>query len=111
MPNQELHIERMVGDRLTGIAATLVQNGSPVNLTGKTVVFRMVKANNDVKIAAGVATIVSAANGQVSYEFTADDVDTAGVYYAWWIVTGSGKPDHFPHDGRKYKITLISESL
>jgi len=109
MPNNEILFERMVGDRLTPITATLMQNGVVVDLTGKTVAFRMVKADNTVVVDSVAATVVSATAGTVSYSFLAAHVTTAGTYYGWWIVTSGGLSDHYPHDGRKYKIVLINE--
>ena len=109
MPNNELIFERMVGDRLTPISATLTQNGSVVDLTGKTVAFRMITAAGTVIIDNAAATVVSAAAGTVSYSFAAVDVATVGTYYGWWIVISGGLSDHFPHDGRKVRIVLKSE--
>ena len=109
MPNNELVIERMVGDRLTPISATLIQNGVVVDLTGKTVAFRMITAAGAVIVNNVAATIISAANGTVSYTFEAAEVATAGTFYGWWIVTSNSLNDHFPHDGRKLRIVIKSE--
>lgn len=110
MPNNEILFERMVGDRLTPISATLTQNGAVVNLTGKTVAFRMVKSDNTVIVDSLSATVVSAVAGTVKYEFLTAHVATAGTYWGWWLVTSGGLTDHYPHDGRKYKIVLRDES-
>lgn len=109
MPNNEILFERMVGDRLTPITATLMQNGAALDLTGKSVAFRMVAADNTVVIDSLAATVITATAGTVSYSFLAAHVADAGTYYGWWIVTSGGVNDHYPHDGRKYKIVLISE--
>jgi len=109
MPNNELTFERMVGDRLTPVSATLTQNGVVVNLTGKSVVFRMVAADNTVIVDNVAATIDSPTAGTVSYTFSASEVADPGTFFGWWIVTSGGLKDHFPHDGRKYKIVILSE--
>lgn len=91
---------RHVGDTLTAIAATLKRpNGDVVSLSGKTVKFKMVNAaTGAVKVAVtsvGVS-ITEAAAGQVQYSPVAADVDTAGVFYAYFIVYSGTDYDTFP---------------
>jgi hypothetical protein len=106
MPNTLIRVDRMKGDRRTPITGRLTQGGAVVNLTGMSVVFHMVKQDGTVKVNSQAASIVSAAAGTVSYAPTANDVDTAGEYFGWFIITESGKTDHFPHDGNKYQIVI-----
>lgn len=95
----------MVGDRITPISGKLVQSGAVVNLTGSTVLFHMVKKDGTVKVDEQAATVVSAVGGLVRYAPTANDVDTEGEFFAWFIVVdGSSLRDSFPHDGNKYLI-------
>lgn len=101
---QTVHITK--GDTLTPLRRTLYQGGEVVNLTGKTVTFRMVDDAGTEKVAATSATVDDATAGEVSYSWAAGDVDTAGTYYGYFIVTSSAKDDTFPHDGKKLKIIV-----
>lgn len=107
MPNSLIVIDRMLGDRQIPISAKLVRNGTAVNLTGKTVKFHMVNKASQVVVSEAAATIVTAASGTVSYTLSANDVDEAGEFYAWFIVLdGSSLKDTFPHDGNKFQINI-----
>ncbi len=96
-----------VGDRRTPIADTLerlLDDGvttAPVDLTGCTVAFKMIAEDGTVKVNSAAAVIDDEDNGEVSYLWQAADVDTEGLFYYWWIVTQSGKTEHYPADGRK----------
>ena len=103
--------ERIAGDTRTPIGAILKQRNSsgtltPVDLSGKTLKFHMVKANGTVVVDEASATITDATGGEVQYDPEASEV-TAGVYYAWFIVVdGSGEEDTFPVGGRKFQIII-----
>lgn len=75
-----------VGDTSRKFQDTLTLGGSPVDLTGATVRFRM-KSFNGVKSVDQAATIVSAAAGTVEYQPVAGDVDTVAGYKVEWAVT------------------------
>jgi hypothetical protein len=85
------------GNRSPSVTATITTNGTPVDLTGATVRFRMrLEETTTLKVDA-VATIVNAVAGQVRYDWAANDVDTPGDYIAWWSITlASGKTQDTP---------------
>lgn len=109
---------RRVGDLRTVLPVTLQQPDSSgalsaINLTGLTVSFKMVNAADGVmKIAAtstGV-TVVSAAAGTVNYDFSAEGVDEAGVFWGTFLVTESGQTDAVPVRQKDLKIIIDSDT-
>jgi hypothetical protein len=84
-----------------------------VDLTGKTVQFKMVNAaTNAVEIAltsTGVS-VVTAASGTVNYDFSGAGVDTAGVYWGTFVVTESGETDSFPVRTQDLRILIDSDT-
>lgn len=91
---------RHVGDTLSAIAVTCKRpNGDAVSLSGKTVKFKMVDAEDGtVKVAAtstGVS-ITGAAAGQVQYSPVAVDVNTPGTYYGYFLVYSGADYETFP---------------
>jgi hypothetical protein len=79
-------------DTRPAIAANLTDaNAAAVNLTGATVKFSMrVEPAGTVKVSAAAATIDDAEAGQVSYNWTASDTNTADDYEAEFQVTFVG---------------------
>ena len=103
---------RAVGDLRTVLEAELLQpneDGVPeaIPLSGKTVTFAMFNAaSGAAKIAAtstGV-TVTNAALGIVQYDFSADGVDTAGVFYGVFRVIESNQSDAVPVRAKDLKI-------
>jgi len=114
MANQEHRITQ--GDTLTPLAATLQQknasgNYEAVDVTSKDVKFCMVKSDDTTKVALTDSNVskVDAANGKVQYDFQAADVDTAGTFYAWFVVESGGELDTFPADGKAWKIVIVAK--
>jgi len=114
---QQIH-RRRVGDLRTVLPVTLKQSDSNgtlqvVDLTGKTVTFKMVNAaDGTTKIAAtstGV-TVVTAASGTVNYDFSSGGVDTAGKFLGTFIVTESGETDSFPVKTQDLLIMIDSDT-
>ena len=92
---------RKVGDTGYPITATLYTNGVVRDLTGSSVVLYMRnRATRINKIAAAAVTIVTPTAGTVSYQPSALDVDTEGLYdLEWRETTLAGKTNHYPSDG------------
>ena len=98
-----------VGDRRVSIAAQLLKaNKKPIDLTGKTVKFRMTPENsNTPKIDDQAAVIDDVLLGKVSYPWTTGDVDTKGSFdYQWIIVEADGKTEHLPV-GEQAKVIFV----
>lgn len=114
---QQVH-RRRVGDLRTVLPVTLKQPDSNgdlqvVDLTGKSVTFKMVNAaDGTTKIAATATgvTVVTAASGTVNYDFSSGGVDTAGVYWGTFIVTESAETDSFPVAQSELKIIIDSDT-
>jgi hypothetical protein len=104
---------RHVGDTEVALAATLVRpDGTVVDLTGLTVKFTMIDSDGADVIAeteTGV-TVTDADSGEVQYTFSSGDVDTAGTYYAYFIVfDGTGNRDTFPVRQRELRISIQAD--
>jgi hypothetical protein len=96
------------GDRLPFFEVVLKNaDGTTVNLTGATVVFRMAKPGSAPKVNAAADIIGAPTNGTVKYHWTAADTDTPGEFWAEWIVTySSGQIEAFP-SGAWHVIRII----
>ncbi len=78
------------GNLAPSLVDTISVNGEPFDLTTSTVKFQMrEKASSVLKVDAN-ATVTSAMDGEVLYNWQAADVDTAGEFVGWWHVTIGG---------------------
>ena len=72
-----------------------------INLTGATVDF-FAKHESGTPIIEGACTILTAADGEIMYEWEAADTDTAGEYtFEFQITFGDGKKATVPTSGYK----------
>ena len=100
-----------VGDTLTPMLWSAIHgDGSPVDLTGLDVKFRMVSEDGTVIVDdddTGI-TVTEAEDGEGQYDFQPADVEAAGTFYAWIRVYDpvSGEFDTYPIGGRKWAIVI-----
>lgn len=106
MSYQLVH-EMVVGDTYLPLGATLKRNNQAVDLTGLTVQFKLVADDGTVKRDWSAASIVSAEDGQVQYDFASADVDTAGIYWAWFRYGDGGEWVTYPAAGRDGKARSL----
>lgn len=66
---------------------SITVNGAAFDLTTSTVKFRMRAVGSSTLKVDAAATVVTAASGDVRYDWVSADVDTAGDYLGWWRVT------------------------
>jgi len=104
---------RQVGDTRIALAATLTRpDGTAVDLTALTTKFCMVTNQGETKVAEteNYISIIDATAGQLSYTFQDADVDTAGIFYAYFIVEdGSGNQDSFPAVTGDFEVDIQSK--
>jgi hypothetical protein len=120
MPEQRNAVETLhrVSGNLEPIGAFLKdQLGAPINLTGKTAKFRLVKISDASVIINDVAgTVLDAANGKVQYQPTGTDTTLMGgvasaQFAMYWKVIEAGKPDVLlPYDGARWLLVLQKET-
>lgn len=87
-------------DRLPKLRRQLIApDGSPLNLTGATVVINM-KGRDGMKITNGVCTVLAPeTNGFVEYAWSAADTDTDGEFMAKFRANLGGLPLSCPNHG------------
>ena len=104
-------LDRVVGNRETITAQLFDQDGVVVNLTGLSMLFRLVNcADGTVKVDNAAATILEALTGKVGYAPAAIDVNTSGRYAIYWI-TNEVPARRFPYDGARYILNLKAENI
>ena len=113
----QIHYRR-VGDTRTPISVQLVHKNEigihvPTDLTDLLVSFKMINsADGSVKISDNSANISidDITNGKVSYHFDHEDVDTAGVFWASFIVDQESETDTYPVDSKDLLIYINSDT-
>jgi len=101
------------GDTSPEIQAQLLEDdGSPVDLTGDAVSFKMKEVGGDTLKVDGSATIDNESEGRVSYSWVSADTDTAGYYNAVFAVDyGSTGSDDETFPNSQYIVVRVDEGL
>jgi hypothetical protein len=80
------------------------------DLTGASVLCRIMHAPTGVFLLSGAATVTDASNGLVSFDLTAGQTATSGAYFVEWVVTfGGGDVQRFP--GSSYNEIVIDPAV
>lgn len=92
------------------------ENGQPVDLTDRTLVFRMRKANEDnepditTPIKGGNAIVTNALGGEGRYDWTQADVSTPGIYLGQFrVIESNGGERVYPN--YRYLIGEVRRKL
>ena len=101
---------RQVGDTKTAISAQLKRpDGTVVDVTSLTVKFAMYEEDGTAKVTETSDNVSKddATNGKVSYAPQSADVNTPGVYHAYFITEdGSSNQDTFPAKRGDYVVDI-----
>jgi len=105
---------RQIGDTRTAIAAILKRpDGTVEDLTLLTLYFEMVSSKDVDKVAETTTnvTVTDATAGKVQYDPQAADVDTQGVFHAYFIAKdAAGRADSFPARRGHFEIVFMSRA-
>jgi hypothetical protein len=105
-----------VGDRQRSLRGTLTIPVEPpttppteIPATLTSVVLRMVLAKNPNTVKINNVAVVIEGPGVVRYDWSAADVDTAELYYYWFIDTDvGGRKQTWPDNGRTRSIEWVN---
>ena len=88
------------GNSLPVVRALLEDASGYLNLSSSSVYFvYRGKYTTGVAPVTGAAEIIDAAGGSVEYSWNNVDTSNPGVYYCYWMVSGTnGKIEHFPNN-------------
>lgn len=102
-----------VGDTRLPLGFTIERDGAPVDLTGKTLKFKLIRANGTTKVALTDQNIVAtaAADGEGQYNWQTDDVSEGGTFYAYVLVfdAPAGPFEHFPVAHRQLRVDIDAD--
>ena len=82
----------------------------PVNLTGATAVTSVIRPIGGGTTVRRSCTIVDAANGVVSFQWTTPDTAVVGSFYHEWEITWpTARPQTIPNSG--YNLIVVEDDL
>ena len=101
---------RQLGDTRIAIAGTLTRpDGTVVDVTSLTVKFAMYDADGIAKVTETTNNVskTGPTDGEVEYSPQDDDVDTPGIFFAYFVAeTGAGAQDTFPAERGEFRIDI-----
>lgn len=99
-----------VGNTSPSLLDTLSVDGEPFPIPdGSVVTFSMREiATNTLKIDHEAAVIVTPIDGEIRYDWEADDVDVAGEYVGWWEIT---LPNGNSQDSDEFSISIGTHDM
>jgi hypothetical protein len=100
-------ITHFKGNRSPSLADTIRIDGTPFDLTGSSVKFKMRAEGSSTLKVDSAATIVSPTAGTVRYDWASADVDTGGEFFGWWEVT---LPSAKTQDTREFLVTMLDHA-
>ena len=84
--------------------------GNPIgDLTGKTVMFTMIRMGATTKKVDAPAVVVDGPTADVEYQWQVGDTDTPGVYQGDWKVDPAGAEQVTVPNANNMRVTVISE--
>lgn len=87
------------GDTVPALEATLTDQDGPINLTTATSVKLLAKSRTDATTISGTCSIVSAAQGKISYTWVSGNTSAPGSYDMEFEITwGVGQIETVPND-------------
>jgi hypothetical protein len=98
-------LEIFEDNRSPSIRDTIYVAGQPLNLTGKSVKFRMrLKDGEALKVDSAAQLESPLTSGKVRYDWAAADTDTPGAYVFWWNVVISAGVEQ---DTEEHRLDII----
>lgn len=99
-------IKLFKNNRLPSLSDTIEVGGQPFDLSTSTIKLKMRPETSSLFKIDNQATIVSAVAGTCRYDWSVQDVDTAGDYVAWWEVTTGGKTQ----DTAEFQVRIVDHA-
>ncbi len=117
MADEIVKHRRHVGDLTTLLSVKFVkenEEGVPeaINLTGKTVKFRLVDSKSGIDHIAETTTgvtITVVEDGDVDYQFPEAKVSTQGNFYGYFVAYDGTSPDTFPAIAKQLNIEFFGD--
>lgn len=96
-----------LNDLNPSVTDTITVDGTPVDLTGGSVRFRMRPSGATTWTVDEAATIVTPAAGTIRYDWMAGDLATGGEHVAQWVVTLGGEEQSTP----PFMVSVVGSPL